>query len=150
MHVVPAINADAAEILALQKRAYALEAEVTGDYHMEPLTQSLESIRADFARMVVLKAVEDGRIVGSVRAHQDDGTVTIRRLIVEPELHGRGIGSELLRAIEDRFPTCERYELFTARQSPRNVRFYARRGYTELRDVPFNEYVTFVYFEKRR
>ncbi len=150
MEILPAGDADAADILALQKRAYALEAEVTGDYHMDPITQTLESIRADFARMVVLKAVEDGRILGSVRAHEDDGIVTIRRLIVEPELHGRGIGSQLLREIEERFPTCQRYALFTARQSPRNVRFYARRGYTELRDVPMNEFVTLVYFEKRR
>ncbi len=150
MQIVPAGDADAAEILALQKRAYALEAEVTGDYHMEPLTQTVESIRADFARMVVLKAVQDGRIVGSVRAHQDEGTVTIRRLIVEPALHGQGIGSQLLRAVEESFPDCERYELFTARQSPRNVRFYSRRGYTELRDEPFNDRITFVYFEKRR
>ncbi len=150
MEILLATDADAAEILALQKRAYALEAEVTGDYHMEPLTQTVESIRADFARMVVLKAVQDGRIVGSVRAHQDEGTVTIRRLIVEPALHGQGIGSQLLRAVEECFPDCERYELFTARQSPRNVRFYSRRGYTELRDEPFNDRITFVYFEKRR
>lgn len=47
-----------------------------------------------------------------------DGTAYIGKLMVHPELRGRGYGSALLREIEKHFPKT-RCELFTSTRSLR-------------------------------
>ena len=126
MRIQRATREDAAEILALQKLAYRSEAEIYDAYDIPPLTQALAEMEADLERQTVLKAVMEGRIVGSVRAYEREGTCHIGRLIVHPEQQNRGLGARLLREIEAAFPQVERYELFTGHRSERNLYLYAK------------------------
>ena len=153
MEILPAAVEDAAEILALQKLAYASEAALYGDETLPPLTQTLEQMQSDFERQVVLKAVVDdplhkSTIAGSVRAHLREGTCYIGRLIVHPSAQGRGLGTRLMTAIEARFARAARYELFTGDRSMRNLRLYEKLGYTRQRVESLNALTTLVYLEK--
>jgi ribosomal protein S18 acetylase RimI-like enzyme/DNA gyrase inhibitor GyrI len=139
---------DAPAILELQKLAYRSEAQLYEDWNLPPLTQTLDSLRAEFSTSRVLKAVEGGRIVGAVRAREADGTCHIGRLIVTPELQGRGIGTRLLRAIEARFPGARRFELFTGSRSAANLRLYERLGFRRCREQTLSPAVTLVFMEK--
>ena len=120
---------DAAEILALQRLAFQSEALLYNDWSIPPLTQSLESLLAEFESSIVLKAMSGTRLVGSVRAKIADGICSIARLIVNPEFQGQGIGSVLLEAIEMRCPGADKYELFTGSESDASIRLYQRLGY---------------------
>jgi hypothetical protein len=70
---------DAEEILSLQKLAYITEAELYNDYNIQPLTQTLEDSKLAFENNVVLKCVEDGKIIGSVRALEKEGVCLFMR-----------------------------------------------------------------------
>ena len=142
-------NRDAQEILDLQKLAYQSEAAIYDDYTIPPLTQTLEEITADFERQVFLKATLDGRIVGSVRAHELEGTCFIGRLIVHPDVQNRGIGTSLLNEIEKTFGRAERYELFTGSRSERNLNLYQKLGYEPLRSEVVTKDLSLVFLEKR-
>lgn len=139
---------DACEILALQKTAYRSEAELNGDFSIPPLTQTLQEIEAEFATKVFLKAVRDGRIVGSVRGHIDSGTCFIGRLIVHPDCQGQGIGTMLMKGIEKAFPEVIRFELFTGMRSSANIRLYKRLGYEKFREGDMGPKVRLVFMEK--
>src|SRR5512140_3532587 len=76
--------ADAAEILAVQKVAYQSEAEIYGDRSLPALEQTLSELQADFGRMLFLKAVVNGKIIGAVRGYLRDDTAVLRRVIVHP------------------------------------------------------------------
>lgn len=121
---------DLEAILGLQKLAFRSEAELYNDFSLPPLTQTLESIKADFCQKIILKACVADVIVGSVRGFRNDSTCYVERLIVHPTCQGRGIGTALMRALEDRFPGVERYELFTGHRSERNIRLYQKLGYS--------------------
>ncbi len=140
---------DAPEILALQKLAYLSEAEISQDYTIPPLTQTLEEIEREFQTRTVLKVSLDGKIIGSVRAYLQEGTCHIGRLIVHPDFQNRGIGAKLLRAIEERFAQARRYELFTGEKSERNLYFYQKWGYRIFRKEALTGKVALVFLEKK-
>lgn len=139
---------DAQEILDLQKLAYQTEAVLYGNYAIPPLTQSLDQMQADFHRQVVLKAMLDGRIVGSVRGYVEEETCHIGRLIVHPDLQKRGIGARLMRSIEHHFSEVHRYELFTGDRSERNLYLYRKLGYKIYRKERLTDVMILVYLEK--
>jgi GNAT superfamily N-acetyltransferase len=128
--------ADAGELLTVQRAAYLAEAALYNDFSLPPLHESVEEIRAAIARVTVLKAVAGTRIVGAVRGRAEGGTCHVGRLAVAPDLQGNGIGTALLRAIEQRFPGVPRFELFTGGRSEDNLRLYRRLGYVDLAPRP--------------
>ena len=141
---------DAEEILALQKLAYESEAKLYDYWGIPPLTQSLQSLLGEFDDHVVLKATEEQGIVGSVRAKLRAGTCSIGRLMVHPGFQGQGIGSCLLRAIEECFSTASRFELFTGSRSEDNIRLYQRHGYAVSRMKSLSPNVDIVFLQKVR
>jgi ribosomal protein S18 acetylase RimI-like enzyme len=143
-----ATTEDAEEILGLQRLAYESEARLYDDWSIPPLTQTVEGLREEFATGLVLKAVAEGRLVGSVRARVTAGTCRIGRLIVHPDFQGQGIGSKLLQAIEARFPIAAQFELFTGSKSEANIRLYERHGYAITRTEQLSEGVSLTFLEK--
>ena len=145
--ILPAEIDDLEEILALQKLAYQSEAQLNDDFSIPPLTQTLDEIRTEFGQAVFLKAVQDGKIIGSVRGRLDGDTCHIGRVIVHPERQNRGIGSRLLHEIE-RWVDARRFELFTSQRSERNLYLYRKFGYRDFKQVPLNARVTLIFLEK--
>ncbi len=144
--VTNAAVGDAEEILALQKLAFRSEAEYYNDFTLPPMLQSLEDMREDFTRQIVVKAVQDGRIIGSARGYVKDGTGHVNRVIVHPDMQGRGIGALVMNAMEARLSGAVRFELFTGLKRSRTVRFYERLGYSIFKTVPGR--IELVYMEK--
>ncbi|MGR8011583.1 GNAT family N-acetyltransferase [Streptomyces hypolithicus] len=131
-----ATERDAEQILKLQYLCYQSEAELYGDYSIEPLTQSLEDLRTELDRSHTLVARLGDEVVASVRAAVDkDATARIARLIVHPRMRRHGLGGRLLDAIEARMagePDVRRFQLFTGHRSERNLRMYRSHGYVAV------------------
>lgn len=141
-------EADAVEILRSQKLAYQSEAELNNDFTIQPLTQTLDEIMAEYQKGIVLKAVQDGMIIGSVRAYADSDTVYIGKLIVHPDHQGKGLGKQLLAMMESKFSN-KRFELFTSGKSERNLRLYEKAGYERFKEETTESGITLVYLEKK-
>ena len=148
MHIERAGIADAQAILDLQKLAYLQEAAIYDDYSIAPLRQTLAEMEEDVRRQVVLKAVVDGNIVGSVRGLASGDTCYVGRLIVHPDHQNQGIGRRLLTEIEAMCPAVRRYELFTGHRSEKNLHLYDRQGYRPLRTERIDDRLTLVFLEK--
>ena len=148
LDIMRAVVADTAEILALQRLAYQREAQRYHDPTLPPLRQTLAELAAEFETHVILKAVIDGTIVGSVRAYADAGICHIRRLMVHPYMQRRGIGTALMRQIEAHFPDAARFQLFTGAESEANIRLYRRLGYAISATERVNDRVSIVIMTK--
>jgi ribosomal protein S18 acetylase RimI-like enzyme len=146
--IAPAQLADALEILNLQHLAYQSEAALNDDYTIPPLTQTLPELEVDFQRQFYLKATRDGTIVGAARGYKQNNTCYIGRLMVQPDCQNRGLGTQLLHALEARFSTAQRYELFTSERSTRNLYLYQKLGYHIFRTEQLTAKVIIVYLEK--
>jgi len=144
---------DTPEILGLQKTTYQSEAEIYGDESLPALKQTLAELETEFDRpeQVFLKAVVNGKIIGSVRGYSVDGTTHLSRLIVHPYFQGRGIGRRLIEEIEKSFPNVKRFEVFTGQQSAHNLKQLHKLGFQEFKTEPGPAAsITWVYLQKER
>ena len=140
---------DVEEILQLQYLAYQSEAALFKSRDIPPLKETLEEVIEEFEAGTVLKLVEDGKIIGSVRASEKDGTVYIGKLMVHPARQRRGYGRHLLEEIEKCYPG-KRYELFTSTRSIDNISLYQKCGYKIFDNKVISDELEFVYLEKER
>ncbi|WP_042449841.1 GNAT family N-acetyltransferase [Streptacidiphilus jiangxiensis] len=145
---------DAERILKLQFLCYQGEAELYGDWSIDPLTQTLDSMRSELKEHHVLVARLGDEIVGSVRGRvDDDGVGRIGRLMVHPRMQRHGLGSRLLRAMEQQLAAdgtvIVGYRLFTGHRSLGNLRLYQRLGYRQTQVEEVNSKLSFIVLEKR-
>ncbi|WFR74560.1 GNAT family N-acetyltransferase [Prescottella defluvii] len=131
-------EADAGELLTLQRAAYVTEARAHHDVHLPPLTQSLVELAAELRDPHVIALGlrgERSRLVAAVRLRIDPThphEAELGRLVVVPDLQGRGLGSRLLTLAEQRVPEpVTTLRLFTGEHSAANLRLYTRFGYAE-------------------
>ena len=77
------------------------------------------------------------RLVGAARGRLEDDVWDIGRLMVAPDLRGRGLGRWLLAHLESAAPPeATRLSLFTGAGSDDNLRMYRRAGYRRDRVQP--------------
>jgi GNAT superfamily N-acetyltransferase len=120
----------AGELLTLQRAAYVPEVQLYDDVRLPALVQTLDELADELSRSSCLAARAGSRLVGAVRAHERDGVLHVGRLIVAPDLQGRGIGTRLLLAAE-RTTRLARATLLTGARSTANLRLYRRHGYVD-------------------
>ncbi|MGW4274666.1 GNAT family N-acetyltransferase, partial [Streptomyces seoulensis] len=128
-----AAEQDAEQIFRLQYLCFQSEAALYGNYRIDPLVQSLDSVRREVADDCVFVARLGEEVVGSVRGRvTEDGAAAIGTLCVHPRLQGHGIGARLLRAAETALADergATRFRLFTGHRSEGSLRLYRRVGY---------------------
>jgi ribosomal protein S18 acetylase RimI-like enzyme len=86
-----------------------------------------------------------------VRARLDGALLLVGRIAIAPDQQGRGIGTRLLAAVEERGAAhgATEAELFTGSLSEANLRLYRREGYVETQRVPGDDGVEQVFLRKR-
>ncbi|MGN7950091.1 GNAT family N-acetyltransferase [Microbacterium sp. 22215] len=140
-------EADAGEVLTLQRAAFVSEAQIYGSADMPPLTQTLAEVEAELRAGSGLTARMNGRLVGAIRFVEDDGVLLIGRIAIAPDMQGEGIGRTLLDEAE-RSSTATEAELFTGSLSEANIRLYKARGYRETVRVPDGDGTEQVFLRK--
>jgi tRNA (guanine37-N1)-methyltransferase len=136
LEIRPATRADAGELFTLTRACWLQELWANPGVTIPALEESFEDAVRGLDDWTTLVAVSGGRLVGSARGRADDGpggagTVwDVGRVMVAPDLQGRGLGRRLLTLIEEAAPPgVTSYSLFTGAGSAANIRMYKRAGY---------------------
>lgn len=124
-------DADALHGLIQQAmRVYALQSGITGP--LESLQESTADLRRHMETDMVMVAVKDGHLVGTVRlVRQDRTTAWLTRFAVQPHMHQTGVGRMLYQAAEIwlRQAGFNEVLLHTALTNRSLVTFYQARGF---------------------
>lgn len=139
---------DLPKILELQKICYTENAERYGNYDIPPIQQTLSELEEEYNDSIILKAIEDNKLVGSIRACQKNGTCHVGRVVVHPDYQNQGIGSKLMNKIEEYFKVIKRFELFTGFKDEKNLYLYQKLGYKIFRKEQVAENLEMVFLEK--
>jgi tRNA (guanine37-N1)-methyltransferase len=136
VEIRPVRPGDAGELLTLQRACWVQESWVNPELELDALTETLDDVHAWIREGTTLVLVSGGRLVGAVRGRLHGTTWDVGRLMVAPDLQGRGLGRLLLARIEELAPDeVTGFELFTGAGSRRNQRMYKKAGY-RLRGEP--------------
>jgi GNAT superfamily N-acetyltransferase len=122
----------AGELFTVQRAAYVGEAQRYGSAVIPPLAETLVDVEKEITdpRVLVYGAWLGTRLIGSVRGRVAGSLMEIARFAVAPDLRGRGVGRDLLAAIEAATPAeVETLWLVTGSLSDDNMRSYQRSGY---------------------
>lgn len=134
----PAVPADFGELMTLQRACWSPEvaAAAPSDAWWGAPAETVDdllSAQADWATWVVRV---EGRLVASVRVRRlpsNEHTWEIGRLMVAPDLEGRGIGRALLKFAEALAPAdVTRFRINTGADRERNLRMYKKAKYRVL------------------
>ena len=156
--VRPLEHAEAGEVTADSYREFARE----GDPNWHEYLERIADVRGRVALAIVLVAIEDDRIVGTVtleldgRIDDDHGTLApdeahIRMLGVRPAARGRGIARLLMAACEERARSAGRtlITLNTAGRMEAAQRMYETLGYERDEDWRVGEDFVLLSYSKR-
>lgn len=143
LNVVPdsrteyAIPSDVAELVVLQRCCWVQEAIANDTFDVPALHETAGEVADWVAEWTTLVVRRRGRLIAAVRGRRDGTSWQVGRLMVVPDLTGGGVGSALLRLIEEQAPAdIDRFVLFTGGRSRRNVRTYERAGYELSASTP--------------
>ena len=147
--VISAISdADAGEVLTVQRAAFMSEAAIYGSVDMPPLTQTLAELEAELRSESGLTARIDGRLIGAIRFMERDGLLLIGRIAIAPDMQGEGVGRLLLESAE-KASSAQIAELFTGSLSESNIRLYEACGYEVHERVPDGDGTEQVFLRKQ-
>ncbi len=151
-------HTEAGEVTVASYREFLRE----GDPDWPEYLRRIGDVGGRTAAAIVLVAIEDGRIVGTVtleldgRIDDDHGTLApdeahIRMLGVHPDARGRGIGPLLMAACEERARTAGRtlITLNTAARMEAAQRMYGALGYDRGEDWRFSQDFVLLSYSKR-
>jgi tRNA (guanine37-N1)-methyltransferase len=139
LDVRPAVPADAGELYTLQRACWLQELEANPGVEIPALRESLDDVRTGLGEWTVRVAREpsSGRLVGAVRGRVEHGEWDIGRVMVAPDLQGRGLGRALLELVEGLAPAeVSTYVLYTGAGSSDNLRMYKKAGFRLRPDRP--------------
>jgi tRNA (guanine37-N1)-methyltransferase len=132
-----ATPADAGELLTLQLACWVPEALANDSLEVPALQEDLDAVRAWLPEWTTFVVHAGPRLVGAVRCRLEGEVWDIGRLMVAPDLRGRGLGRWLLEHAEQAAPPgATRVSLFTGARSAANLRMYRRAGYRREREQP--------------
>jgi GNAT superfamily N-acetyltransferase len=149
----PVTDVDCAAVAAVSQAAFTAPEPVADLPIADGAHETAVAVAADLAAGAWLCLAHrpgarptDRELVGSVRAFvAPDGTWTVRRLAVSPQMHGRGLAKALMRRLEERAAAAGAPAVgLDAVVERGNPPFYARLGYRTVRhfanpDKPLSE-----------
>ncbi|MGB3828363.1 MAG: tRNA (guanosine(37)-N1)-methyltransferase TrmD [Ornithinimicrobium sp.] len=130
VEIAAAVPSDAGEILTLARACWLTEARDHDSFSIPALNEDLDDVRSWLTQWHTWVLRSNGRLIGSVRARRAGAMWDIGRLMVAPDLQGRGLGRALLECAERAAPEdVEGFIMFTGGKSVANLRMYRRAGY---------------------
>lgn len=127
---VLATASDAGEIWTVARSCWLTEARDHDSFDIPALTETLADVHAWLPQWQTWVVRSGGRLIGSVRARRAGRVWDIGRLMVVPDLQGRGLGKALLAYAESQAPSdITGYIMFTGGLSVNNLAMYHKAGY---------------------
>lgn len=136
------------QIHAVQLAAYAIESALIAYPQLPPLFETEDDIRS--SAETFLACLLDGQVVGATSYLVTHHTVEICRLVIHPSYFRRGMGSRLLKAVEEQNRQWQTITVSTAAKNHPAIGLYEKHGYHVVQHVRLADGLQLVRLQKQR
>ncbi|WP_404469760.1 GNAT family N-acetyltransferase [Sutcliffiella horikoshii] len=130
---------DAEQLTAMMKKTFGEEARIwlgtidshIVDYNIQPPGyDSVHTTRYMIEELTYYKIMADGQLVGGIILTLTGSRFgRVDRIFIDPDFQGQGLGSEVIRLVEEAHPTVTTWDLETSPRQKGNLHFYEKMGY---------------------
>lgn len=144
--VIPAEDDDAAALMVIATSAFSRSLERYG--YFPHGMDSVEWHREHIDRGCCHVIKYDDRLVGGIYLdpHPED-SMKIEYFFISPASQNQGIGSEVMRLVEQMYDTVAKWFLLTPHEDYENHHFYEKLGYAKARKLKPDSGEEFAFFE---
>jgi len=138
---------DAAKLIDVQNKGFYEDYQKYGHCpsYKEPVGRIIEFIKND----IVYKIVLDDEIIGDVIIRiRENQNYYLRVIAVIPEYWNQGVGTKVMKYIEEDNQDAKKWSLVTPHQSFRNHHFYEKMGYKKAGEIIHSEKLVLWEYEK--
>lgn len=140
-------EARTAELLALQRTSYAVEAALIGTSDIPPLKDTPRTLAR--TGETFYGYFEEGSLVGAISYKNEKGILDIHRLVVHPDHFRKGIGRSLVAFVEEtERASSGKIVVSTGSENHPARSLYLSLGFRETREVEVAPALRVTYFEK--
>jgi ribosomal protein S18 acetylase RimI-like enzyme len=148
--LVKATIKDIPTLKQIQSAAFAEDLKLYKDVEKSPANNSEERIELMINRFdYYLIKWNDQIIGGAIIRQKSEEHFDLLRIFINEENQNKGIGKQMMKEIENLYPTAKLWTLDTPHLNYRNQHFYESLGYVKVREVVVTEYLTLFDYEKR-
>jgi GrpB-like predicted nucleotidyltransferase (UPF0157 family)/GNAT superfamily N-acetyltransferase len=109
----------------------------------------LEDMKKRIQNAIIYKVSVDGKIIGDISIYmREDEYYWIGCLEIIPEYQNTGIGTKVIKYVEEKHPEAKRWGLETPVQNYVNCCFYEKMGFVKIDDKKQSEKITLRLYEK--
>jgi ribosomal protein S18 acetylase RimI-like enzyme len=137
---------EAAELLALQKTSYTVEAELIGSSDIPPLKETLWDLM--HCGEAFYGCFKRGRLVGAISYKKQGDVLDVHRLVVHPDRFRRGIGRSLVLHLENVEGTAGKILVSTGAKNYPARKLYLGLGFRESAEAEVAPGLYVSFFEK--
>jgi ribosomal protein S18 acetylase RimI-like enzyme len=123
----------AAKVVALQRAAYHIEAQLINFDGIPPLLETENDVSE--LKITILGALDGTDVVGIVGYRRPGDVVEIDRLAVNPGVFHSGIATFLIMDVRRREHDASRFEVSTGAQNYPAIALYTKLGFRRLPDT---------------
>ncbi|CAM3912674.1 GNAT family N-acetyltransferase [Aeromicrobium ponti] len=136
----------AEEVLSVQIPSYKVEAELIECSDIPPLKDTVDTLQKcgeTFFGYYLNEA-----LCGAISLKEENNTIDIHRLIVQPDHFRKGIAQKLLEFIESK-EGIKSLIVSTGSKNTPAINFYEKNGFKKVNQIRVNEHLSLTSFEKK-
>ena len=140
---------EAPALLAIQKQAFYEDLLTYEDVTSSPVNESLERLQYKLAHFEHFTIWFDEEMIGGIDIRKlPNNHYRLNRICIANAFQNKGLGSQIIRLIEEAFPDAISWSLDTPHLNTRNHHFYEKLGYVKIGEHQISDKLTLYDYEK--
>lgn len=140
---------EAPTLLAIQKQAFQADLLTYEDITSSPVNETLERLHFKIQQFEHFTIWVDKEIIGGIDIRKlANSNYRLNRIFIADAFQNKGLGSQIMQLIEDKFPDARSWTLDTPHLNTRNHHFYEKLGYVKVGEHQISDKLTLFDYEK--
>ncbi|KOP69667.1 hypothetical protein AMS59_22340 [Lysinibacillus sp. FJAT-14745] len=137
-------------LLAIQKEAFEDDLRKYEDHDTSPVNEPIERLLRKIELFIHYTVWHNNEIIGGIDVRDlKDNKYRLNRIFISKNYQNKGLGSEIMKLVEEEFPSAVEWVLDTPHLNIRNHHFYEKIGYKKSGQHQINEKLILIDYTKK-